>query len=130
MRRGNAPFKQPYWSGNNGGIKFKLKSIVQLFARVKVLSDDTTSSYVGIDKDLSEEYAAELANEVCDSNTAEKVAYTIQQLMFNEKDQNHRPEAIFNRHSISLNPDNRPFCDLEAWATQASDGTVTVDTYK
>eukprot|EP00953_Heterococcus_sp_UTEX-ZZ885_P007051 4295-Heterococcus_DN1.PRE.2 len=119
MRRGDAPFKQPYWSRNNGGTKFELKPTVQLFAIVKVLSDDTTSSSscVGIGKGLAEGYAAERASEVCDSNTAEKVAYTIQQLMYNEEDQCYRPEAIFSMNSRGLNSDNRTFCDLEAWAT-------------
>jgi hypothetical protein len=84
-------------------------------------------SYVNIDKQVLDSYAVELATAVCDSNTAEQLVYTIQQLMFNEQDQHYRPETIFTRIP---NPNNTTFRDLEPWAIQDSNGTVTVDTDK
>jgi hypothetical protein len=110
----------------NGGINFKLKDIAQLFARVKLLSND---SYVNVDKQVLEGCAVELATEVCNSNTAEKLVYTIQQLMFNEHDQQYRPDGI-DYMSVRENLNSTTFRDLEPWAIQASNGTVTVDTDK
>jgi hypothetical protein len=105
-----------------GCVSFKLKDIVQLFARVQVLPD---SSYVHADRDVLHSIAVELATEVCNSNTAEKLVYTIQQLMFNEQDQYYRPKTIWPQPA---NANDTTFRDLEPWAIQDSNGTVTVDT--
>jgi hypothetical protein len=83
---------------------------------------------VRIEKDLLHSYTVELATEVCASNTAEKLAYAIQQLMFNEQDQKHEPMIGWPMHVP--NPRNTTYRDLEAWAVKGSDGTVTVDALK
>jgi hypothetical protein len=63
---------------------------------------------------------------VCNSNTAEKLVYTIQQLMFSEQDQKY--DRYLRWPIDKVNPTDTTFSDLEAWATKASNGTVTVDT--
>eukprot|EP00953_Heterococcus_sp_UTEX-ZZ885_P025884 14034-Heterococcus_DN1.PRE.3 len=106
------------------GFYLELEHLIQMLVRIEVLPHQT----LRIEKDLLHSYAVELATEACNSNTAEKLAYTIQQLMFNEQDQKHEP-MIGWRVQVE-NPKNTTFRDLEAWAVKASDGTVTVDAHK
>jgi hypothetical protein len=121
MRDSSSPFKQGCLSSSSH--YFALDELVQLFAEMFVLP---AFNSVSPDKELLKGCAIALATEVCSSNTAEKLAYTIQQLMHSEKDQKYER---FSRWPFDqTGPKNTTFQDLEAWATKAGDGTVTVDT--
>jgi hypothetical protein len=116
-----APFKQ---SRRDNVYGFSLEDLMRLFTKVEVLPAHKT---VRIDKEILQSYAVELATEVCASNTAEKLVYTIQQLLLKELDQKYEP--TIGRPRVQ-NPMNTTFQDLEPWAVMDSNGTVTVDTDK
>jgi hypothetical protein len=118
----DTPFKGGYHADK--GLHFELGQLVQSFAQVQVLP---TYQTVHIEDSLLQSYAVELATEVYDSNTAEKLVYIIQQLLFNERDQRHSDSIGC---SSKVNPKNTTFQDLEPWAVMDSNGTVTVDTDK
>jgi hypothetical protein len=122
MRENDSPFRSPF---DKTLSSFALGDLMQLFAAVCVVPLYTTKKFE--EEGVMRGYAAELATEVCDSNTAEQLVYTIQQLMLNEQDQKYAPQLS---SAPQVNSKTTSFQDLEAWAVQDSNGTVTVDTDK
>jgi hypothetical protein len=98
---------------------------MRLFEKVTLLP--SLRKVATVEAQVLKGYAVELGTEVCDSNTAEKLMYTIQQLMLNEQDQKYEPLIDWPPRQ---NPRNTTFYDLEPWAVMDSNGTVTVDTDK
>jgi hypothetical protein len=85
MRHTHTPFEVPQ-PKYNSRYNFELKELMRLFESVSMHPD---LKGVKLDKELLQGCAVELATEVCNSNTAEKLMYAIQQLMLNEQDQKY-----------------------------------------
>eukprot|EP00953_Heterococcus_sp_UTEX-ZZ885_P025879 14033-Heterococcus_DN1.PRE.3 len=123
MRHTHTPCEVPQ-PKYNSRYNFELKELMRLFESVSMHPD---RKGVKVDKEILQGRAVELATEVCNSNTAEKLMYVIQQLMLKEQNQKHEPLIGWPPRK---NPRNTIFYDLEAWAVKGGDGTVTVDTDK
>jgi hypothetical protein len=116
-----APFKLGLYDKSRC---FNHEALIQLFAEVAVLPEFCAGTAYA-EEDTLQSCAVQVATEVYNSNTAEQLAYTIQQLMFTEHDQKY--QRTISWPVDKMNPTNTTFSDLEAWATQGSDGTVTID---
>jgi hypothetical protein len=122
MRHTRAPFEVSHYTDPYDCThSFTLTGLVDLFESVSMHPDFKS---VKVDKEILQACAVELATEVCDSNIAEKLMYTIQQLMLNEQDQKNEP--LIGRPP-RRNPKNTTFYNLKAWAVKVSDGIITVD---